>query len=171
MRCELAQPAALTVRVRPAVYRCPQIVELHPAMVCSGPQVEELVAELRVPDQWGQILQCDGHPDMVDRTVGHGLDRAVRTGVATEQPDVAGARFLQRAFQGHRAWLHARSLGRLTGMRGIWKWVGLAGAAGVVAGGVLVARDQRRRNSYTPEDIRARLHQRHAQAHGSDVTR
>ncbi|WP_110798052.1 MULTISPECIES: hypothetical protein [Mycobacteriaceae] len=56
-------------------------------------------------------------------------------------------------------------------MRGIWKWVGLAGAAGVVAGGVLVARDQRRRNSYTPEDIRARLHQRHAQAHGSDVTR
>jgi hypothetical protein len=45
-------------------------------------------------------------------------------------------------------------------MRGIWKWVGLAGVAGVVAGGVLVARDQRRRNSYSPEDIRARLHQR-----------
>jgi hypothetical protein len=49
-------------------------------------------------------------------------------------------------------------------MRGIWKWVGLAGVAGVVAGGVLVARDQRRRNSYTPEDIRARLHQRAAEA-------
>lgn len=48
-------------------------------------------------------------------------------------------------------------------MRGIWKWVGLAGVAGVVAGGVLVARDQRRRNSYTPEDIRARLHQRVAE--------
>ena len=41
-------------------------------------------------------------------------------------------------------------------MRSIWKWVGLAGVAGVVAGGVLVARDQRKRNSYTPEDIRAR---------------
>ncbi len=27
-------------------------------------------------------------------------------------------------------------------MRGIWKWVGLAGVAGVVAGGALVARDQ-----------------------------
>ncbi|TRW78709.1 hypothetical protein FK535_24405 [Mycolicibacterium sp. 018/SC-01/001] len=54
-------------------------------------------------------------------------------------------------------------------MRGIWKWVGLAGAAGVVAGGVLVARDQRRRNAYTPEDIRARLHQRLAQAQQSDV--
>ncbi|MDQ2637197.1 MAG: hypothetical protein M3Y83_10005 [Actinomycetota bacterium] len=48
-------------------------------------------------------------------------------------------------------------------MRRIWKWVGLAGVAGVVAGGVLVARDQRRRNSYTPEDIRARLHQRVAE--------
>ena len=49
-------------------------------------------------------------------------------------------------------------------MRGIWKWVGLAGVAGVVAGGVLVARDQRKRNAYTPDDIRARLHQRLAEA-------
>ncbi|MCV7344278.1 hypothetical protein [Mycolicibacterium rhodesiae] len=49
-------------------------------------------------------------------------------------------------------------------MRGIWKWIGLAGAAGVVAGGVLVARDQRRREAYTPDEIRARLHQRHAEA-------
>jgi glutamate dehydrogenase/leucine dehydrogenase len=49
-------------------------------------------------------------------------------------------------------------------MRGIWKWVGLAGVAGGVAGGVLVARDQRKRDSYTPEDIRARLHQRVAEA-------
>ena len=49
-------------------------------------------------------------------------------------------------------------------MRGIWKWIGLAGAAGVVAGGVLVARDQRRRKAYTPDEIRARLHQRHTEA-------
>ena len=49
-------------------------------------------------------------------------------------------------------------------MRGIWKWVALAGVAGVVAGGALVARDQRRRNAYTPDDIRARLHQRVAEA-------
>jgi hypothetical protein len=53
-------------------------------------------------------------------------------------------------------------------MRGIWKWVGLAGVAGVVAGGVLVARDQRRRRSYTPEDIRSRLHQRVAEAAAND---
>ncbi|MGY4711205.1 hypothetical protein ACXDF8_16850 [Mycolicibacterium sp. CBM1] len=46
-------------------------------------------------------------------------------------------------------------------MRSIWKWIGLAGAAGVVAGGVLVARDERRRRAYTPDEIRARLHQRH----------
>jgi hypothetical protein len=54
-------------------------------------------------------------------------------------------------------------------MRGIWKWVGLAGVAGVVAGGVLVARDQRKRNSYTPEDIRVRLHKRVAEAGGADT--
>jgi hypothetical protein len=49
-------------------------------------------------------------------------------------------------------------------MRGMWKWVGLAGVAGVVAGGALVARDQRKRKSYTPDDIRAKLHQRLAES-------
>jgi hypothetical protein len=52
-------------------------------------------------------------------------------------------------------------------MRSVWKWVGLAGVAGVVAGGVLVARDQRKRKAYTPDDIRARLHQRLAEADGT----
>lgn len=45
-------------------------------------------------------------------------------------------------------------------MRNMWKWIGLAGLVGVAAGGVLVARDQRRRNAYSPDEIRARLHQR-----------
>ena len=56
-------------------------------------------------------------------------------------------------------------------MRNIWKWVGLAGLVGVAAGGALVARDQRRRHSYTPDEIRARLHQRLAESGGpgSDV--
>ena len=49
-------------------------------------------------------------------------------------------------------------------MRGIWKWIGLAGVVGVAAGGVLVARDQRRRKAYTADEIRARLHQRLAEA-------
>ncbi|WP_457160321.1 hypothetical protein [Mycobacteroides abscessus] len=45
-------------------------------------------------------------------------------------------------------------------MANMWKWVGLAGAVGVAAGGVLVARDQRKREAYTVEEIRDRLHQR-----------
>jgi hypothetical protein len=49
-------------------------------------------------------------------------------------------------------------------MRGIWKWVGLAGAAGVVAGGALVVRDQRKRKAYTPDQIRTRLHERLAES-------
>ncbi|MGB6210011.1 hypothetical protein [Mycobacterium sp.] len=49
-------------------------------------------------------------------------------------------------------------------MRTIWKLLGLAGIVGVAAGGVLVARDQRRRKAYTPDEIRERLHQRLGEA-------
>jgi hypothetical protein len=49
-------------------------------------------------------------------------------------------------------------------MRTVWKLLGLAGVIGVAAGGVLVARDQRRRRAYTPDEIRARLQQRLAEA-------
>ena len=52
-------------------------------------------------------------------------------------------------------------------MRKMWKWIGLAGLVGVAAGGVLVARDQRRRNAYSPDEIRAHLHQRLAETNGS----
>ncbi|MGZ4617911.1 MAG: hypothetical protein ACXV3F_04160 [Frankiaceae bacterium] len=41
-----------------------------------------------------------------------------------------------------------------------WKVAGLAGVAGVAATGVAVARDQRKRRSYTSEEIRERLHTR-----------
>lgn len=41
-----------------------------------------------------------------------------------------------------------------------WKVVGLAGLAGVAATGVVVARAERRRQAYTPDEIRARLHAR-----------
>jgi hypothetical protein len=54
-------------------------------------------------------------------------------------------------------------------MRGIWKLVGLAGVAGVVAGGVLVTRDQRKREAYTPDDIRTKLHERLAEANGASA--
>ena len=45
-----------------------------------------------------------------------------------------------------------------------WKWIGLAGLAGVAATGVVAARDERRRQAYTPEEIRDRLHERVARA-------
>jgi hypothetical protein len=47
------------------------------------------------------------------------------------------------------------------------KWakvLGVAGLVGVAATGVAVARAERRRRAYTPEEIRARLHARHAEA-------
>lgn len=40
--------------------------------------------------------------------------------------------------------------------------MGLAGLAGVAATGVIVARDQRERRAYEPDDVRARLHERAA---------
>ncbi|MCF7548744.1 hypothetical protein [Pseudonocardia sp. WMMC193] len=42
----------------------------------------------------------------------------------------------------------------------VWKACGLAGLAGVAAGGIVVARGERQRRSYTPEEIRSRLHAR-----------
>jgi len=45
-----------------------------------------------------------------------------------------------------------------------WKILGLAAFAGVAATGVVIARAERRRRAYTPEEIRARLHARLAEA-------
>ncbi len=42
----------------------------------------------------------------------------------------------------------------------LWKWLGLAGLAGVAATGVVIARGQRQRAQLSPDDVRARLHQR-----------
>lgn len=47
-----------------------------------------------------------------------------------------------------------------------WKLIGLAAFVGVAATGVVIARAERRRNAYTPEQIRARLHARLAEAGG-----
>jgi hypothetical protein len=45
-----------------------------------------------------------------------------------------------------------------------WKVVGLAGLAGVAATGVVVARSERKRRAYTPDEVRDRLHQRVSEA-------
>ncbi|HEX5336417.1 MAG TPA: hypothetical protein VFW55_11080 [Propionicimonas sp.] len=41
-----------------------------------------------------------------------------------------------------------------------WKWVGLASVVGVVATGAVVARSERHRRAYTPDEVRAKLHAR-----------
>ena len=43
-----------------------------------------------------------------------------------------------------------------------WKLLGLAGLAGVAATGAVLVRNERQRRAYTPEDVRARLHERAA---------
>lgn len=44
-----------------------------------------------------------------------------------------------------------------------WKIAGLAAFAGVAATGVVITRAERRRRSYTPQEIRERLHARLAE--------
>jgi hypothetical protein len=41
-----------------------------------------------------------------------------------------------------------------------WKWAGLAAFVGVAATGVIIARAERQRRSYTPDEIRQRLRER-----------
>jgi hypothetical protein len=45
-----------------------------------------------------------------------------------------------------------------------WKVIGVASFVGVAATGVVIARAERRRRAYTPEEIRGRLRDRHAEA-------
>jgi hypothetical protein len=45
-----------------------------------------------------------------------------------------------------------------------WKLIGAAGVAGVAATGVVVARKRRSATEYTPDELRAKLHDRLAAA-------
>jgi hypothetical protein len=45
-------------------------------------------------------------------------------------------------------------------MKGRWKLLGLAGAAGVAATGAVVARNRRPQSDYTPDELRERLRSR-----------
>jgi len=57
----------------------------------------------------------------------------------------------------------AGTRGRLASVRW-WKILGLAGLAGVAATGVVTVRAERRRQAYTPDEIRSRLQERVARA-------
>ncbi len=45
-----------------------------------------------------------------------------------------------------------------------WKILGLAGLAGVAATGAAIARSERKRRAYTPDEVRSRLQARAAEA-------
>lgn len=47
-----------------------------------------------------------------------------------------------------------------------WKILGVAGLAGVAATGAVIARAERRRRAYSPDEIRERLHARAAEVDG-----
>lgn len=49
-----------------------------------------------------------------------------------------------------------------------WKIVGLAGLVGVVATGALVAKGERERRAYTPDEVRDRLQERLRTAEGRE---
>ncbi|MBM7776490.1 hypothetical protein JOD54_006694 [Actinokineospora baliensis] len=49
-------------------------------------------------------------------------------------------------------------------MRHVWKFLGLAGLVGVAATGAVIARSERQRRAYTPDEIRDRLRERIAEA-------
>ena len=52
----------------------------------------------------------------------------------------------------------------------VWKIVGLAGLVGVVATGALVAKGERERRAYTPDEVRDRLQERLRTAEGREGT-
>jgi len=52
-----------------------------------------------------------------------------------------------------------------------WKVLGVASVVGVVATGALVARDERQRRAYTPDEMRDRLRDRLTETEGPDEAR
>ncbi|MFD4369804.1 hypothetical protein [Rhodococcus sp. NPDC058521] len=54
--------------------------------------------------------------------------------------------------------------------KGWWKIAGLAGVMGVAATGALAVRADRQRKSYTPDQVRSRLHERYTQAYARTDT-
>ncbi len=50
-------------------------------------------------------------------------------------------------------------------MKLVWKLLGVAGVAGIAASGAAVARDERHRQEYTPEQVRDRLQARYDMTH------
>ena len=156
-------------------------MQLHPPLPASRPGVGQGAAQLRVPEQRWQVVEHDGHADVVDRRVRELLDRPVRSAAAAEEPEVTGAGQRGRGVEVERdahgpseapdavGLGHGANLGPMSRHRIPWgsvlcKLLGVAGLAGVAATGVVAARDERRRRAYTPDEVRARLQERVAAA-------
>ena len=75
---------------------------------------------------------------------------------AAEQPQVAGAGQVDRLVEGQ---LGSSFMEGVLSVK-LWRVLGVAGLAGVAATGVIIARDQRHRAQLTPDEVRARLHER-----------
>lgn len=51
----------------------------------------------------------------------------------------------------------------------MWTWLGVAGVLGVAGTGVAIARKERARRAYTSEEVRERLHARHAEIADAEI--
>jgi hypothetical protein len=93
----------LVVAAGPLQHGLPKIVELNATVIGAGPQVDEFVAQLGMPDKRWQIVDGDGHSDVVHWGVCQRLDGAVGSRAASEQPQVAGPGLFERLVEGqHR---------------------------------------------------------------------
>src|SRR4051794_41833575 len=65
-----------------------------------------------MPQQRRQVLEHDGHADMVDGCVGERADHDVSRGLTTKQPDVAGAGLADGDVEGSRSGYVLMAAGR-----------------------------------------------------------
>ena len=68
-----------------------EAMELRAALAGSAPVVGQGSDELSVPEEGREVVDGDGHADVVDRAVVGKADHPVGRAVAAEQPDVSGA--------------------------------------------------------------------------------
>ena len=66
-------------------------MELYAAVMGPGPYVRERSAQLGMPHQRREVLDDDGHADVVDGAVRGQLDGSIRGFDAAEQPNVTSS--------------------------------------------------------------------------------
>lgn len=97
---------------------------------------------------------------MIDGTVGRNLDKAIIGLSAPEEPDITSRGEIDRRMESYRRPIQEQLA--YPEVR-LWKVLGLAGAAGVAATGIALARRRQWRN-YDADELRNELHKRLANA-------